>query len=105
MGGRDVDALIQRELINAAVLEIDFAFLTTLLSGVSVGTTGQTAERVRADLAALLAAVPTDQSSKLFVITTPLICKTWAAMGGTPTNGAPAFEGMTPQGGVIIGVP
>jgi hypothetical protein len=52
MGGRDVDALIQRELINAAVLEIDFAFLTTLLSGVSVGTTGQTVERVRADLAA-----------------------------------------------------
>jgi hypothetical protein len=26
MGGRDVDALIQRELINAAVLAIDSAF-------------------------------------------------------------------------------
>jgi hypothetical protein len=106
IGGREVDALITRELINAAVLAIDGGFLTTLLAGVSVGTSsGQTSAAVRADLAVLLAAVPTDQSSKLFVLTTPLICKMWASMGATSNNGTPAFPDMTPQGGSILGIP
>jgi HK97 family phage major capsid protein len=105
-GGPAVDALITRELINACVLAIDSAFLAILLAGVSAGTSsGQTAESVRADLAVLLAAVPTDQTSKLFVITTPLICKMWAAMGATANNGTPAFPAMGPQGGEILNIP
>jgi hypothetical protein len=104
-GGPEVQALISKELINAAVIAVDGAFLTMLLSGVSVATsTGQTAESVRADLAGLLAAVATDQTSGLFIITTPLICKMWASMGATATNGAPAFENMNPQGGSILGI-
>jgi HK97 family phage major capsid protein len=103
-GGRDVDALLTKELINACTLAIDGSFLATLLAGVVVGTSiGSAAEAIRADLAVLLAAVPTDQTSKLFIITSPLICKMWAAMGSA--NGGPAFEDMTPQGGTIIGIP
>jgi hypothetical protein len=99
-------ALISKELINAAVVAVDSAFLTTLLTGVSVGTsTGQTAESVRSDLAVLLSAVTTDQTSKLFIITTPLIAKIWAAMGATATNGTPAFPEMGPQGGTILNIP
>jgi HK97 family phage major capsid protein len=106
IGGRDVDALLTRELINACVLAIDSAFLSILLTGVSVGTSsGQTAESVRADLAVLLAAVVTDQTSKLFVITTPAICKSWCAMGATATSGAVAFPDVGPQGGSILGIP
>ena len=105
-GGPEVQALISRDLINAAVVAVDGGFLTTLLSGVAVGTSsGQTAEAVRADLAVLLSAVQTDQTSRLFIITTPLVCKMWAAMGATATNGAPAFESMTPQGGAILNIP
>ena len=93
-------------MIRACTLAVDASFLTTLLSGVSVSTsTGQTAESVRSDLAALLAAVPTDQSSRLFLVTTPLICKMWSAMGATSGNGSPAFENVTPQGGSIMGIP
>jgi Phage capsid family len=104
-GGREVEALITRELIHAASLAVDSGFLATLLSGVSVGTSsGSTAEAVRADLAVLLAAVPTDQTSKLFILTSPLVCKMWAAMGATATNGRPAFPQMTPQGGSILGI-
>ena len=47
----------------------------------------------------------TDQTSRLFLITTPLIAKMWSAMGATATNGTPAFENMTPQGGTVLGVP
>jgi hypothetical protein len=105
-GGRDVEALITRELINACVLAIDSAFLTLILSGVSVATsTGQTATAVRNDLAALLATVTTDQTSRLFIVTTPLIAKMWASMGGTSNNAVPAFPEMAPQGGSILGIP
>lgn len=105
-GGPEVQALITKELISATVIATDGGFLTTLLSGVSIGTSsGQTSESVRADLAQLLSAVPTDNMSKLFVVTTPLICKMWAAMGATGTNGAGAFLEMGPQGGTILNIP
>jgi HK97 family phage major capsid protein len=105
-GGPEVQALISRDLINSAVIAVDAGFLAVLLAGVSVGTsTGQTAESVRADLAGLLAAVPTGQTSRLFVITTPLVSKMWAAMGATASNGAPAFPEMGPQGGTILNIP
>jgi hypothetical protein len=105
-GGPEVQALITKEMINAAVIAVDAGFLALLLSGVSVGTsTGQTATAVRNDLASLLALVPTDQTSKLFVITTPLIAKMWSAMGATASNATPAFPEMGPQGGTILNIP
>jgi hypothetical protein len=103
-GGPGTDALLTKELVNASVLAIDGAFLQTLLAGVSVGTsTGSTAASVRNDLASLFSQVPSDQTSKYFIIVTPLIAKMWAAMGTLPNSGAPAFEDMTPQGGIILG--
>ena len=104
-GGPEVQALISKELINSAVIAVDGAFLSMLLAGVSVATsTGQTAEAVRDDLAGLLSSVPTDQTSRLFVITTPLIAKMWCAMGAAGSLGLGAFPDMTPQGGQILNI-
>jgi Phage capsid family len=104
VGGRDVEALLTRELINAAVLSIDSSFISTLLAGVVVGSsTGSNAEAIRADLALLLTLVPTDQTSKLFIIITSLVAKMWSAMG--VTTGGAAFEDMSPTGGTIINIP
>ena len=69
-------ALIGRELRNAVAVTTDTQFIATLISGLSVATsTGPTAESVRADIANLLKATTTGQTSKLFIFTTPLICK------------------------------
>jgi hypothetical protein len=99
-------ALLKRELTNASVLAIDSTFVNNvLLAGVSVGTSvGSTAVSIRNDVASLLGQVPTDSTSKLFLLTTPTIAKIWAAMGATSTNGSPAFENMTPLGGTVCGI-
>jgi hypothetical protein len=107
LGGPAGQALLTRELQTAAALAVDSYFVNSiLLSGVSTPTSGgSTSVSARSDIGYLFGQVETDQSSKLFIITTPLICKMWSAMGATATNGAPAFENMGPQGGEICGVP
>jgi hypothetical protein len=65
-----------------------------------VGTSsGNTTEAVRADIAGLLAQVPTDQFSRLYLIVTPTIAATWAIMGSTSTIGTIAFPELTVRGG------
>jgi hypothetical protein len=89
-------SLLQKELSNACVLAVDASFISTLLAGVTVGvSSGSTAEAVRADLAGLLSQVPGDQTSRYFVVTTPLCLKMWAMMGATATTAFPAFPNLT----------
>ena len=95
--------LIGRELRNAVAVTTDAQFIATLISGLSVATSaGQTAEGVRADIANLLKATTTGQTSKLFILTTPLICKMWSML--TDGKGVSAFPNLTPQGGSINGI-
>jgi hypothetical protein len=102
VGAEDIFA---RELRYAVAKATDVKFLDVLLSGVTPATSvGATAISVRNDIAAMLALVPTDMTSRLFIVTTPLVCKMWSMMGATATNASPAFERMTPQGGEISGI-
>ena len=106
MGGPSVQSLLAKELVLATTLAVDSAFIGILLANISVGTSvGQTAVSVRQDLASLLAAIPSDQSSRFFIITTPQVCKSWCAMGSTFTSGQGAFPDMGPQGGTILNIP
>ena len=59
-------------------------------------------ESVRADISNLLKAITTGQTSNLFIITTPLICKMWSML--TDQKGVSAFPNLTPQGGSINGI-
>ena len=103
IGGPSSIALIGRELRQAVAVTTDTAFIATLISGLSVTTsTGQTAESVRTDIANLLRAITVGQSSKLFILTTPLILKTWCML--TDQHGVSAFPNLTPQGGSINGI-
>ena len=95
--------LIGRELRNAVAVTTDAQFLITLISGLSAATsTGSIAEAVRADIAGLLRSITTGQTSKLFIITTPLICKMWSML--TDQKGVSAFPDLTPTGGSINGI-
>ena len=97
--------LIQRELSNACALAVDGAFVSILLAGVSAGTSsGSTAEAVRSDIAGMLATISADQTSKLFILATPLIVRMWAMMGATSSNGSSAFPNLGVSGGDISGV-
>ena len=102
IGGPSSIALIGRELRQAVAVTTDTAFIATLISGLSVTTsTGQTAESVRTDIANLLRAMTVGQSSKLFILTTPLILKLVMLMY---EHGVSAFPNLTPQGGSINGI-
>ena len=97
--------LITAEMINAAALAIDVQFLAVATAGVSVATSvGSTALSVRNDIQNLLRQVGTDHRSRLYLVTTSAIAENLSLMGATSTNGAPAFEQMTYQGGEIAGL-
>ena len=103
MAGPNARALIGVELRQAVAITADTAFVATLISGLSVTTsTGSTAESVRIDIANLLRAVTVSQASKLFILTTPLVCKTWCML--TDSKGISAFPDLTPTGGSIQGI-
>jgi HK97 family phage major capsid protein len=95
--------LIVSALRQACALATDAQFLSVLTSGVSVATsTGATAEAVRADIANLEQAMPTGSTSKLFIITTPLIAKSWSML--TDQKGVSWAPSLTYQGGLVNGV-
>jgi hypothetical protein len=96
--------MIEQNLRSAVAVTTDSAFFTTILSGVSAATsTGSTAEAVRADISNMLKLVTTGADSKLFIVTTPLICKMWAML--TDSKGVSAFPDLGPQGGTINKIP
>ena len=102
--GAQATALIGRELRNAVAVTTDTQFIATLIAGLSVATSaGSTSESVRADISNLLKAITTGQTSKLFIITTPLICKMWSML--TDSKGVSAFPDLGPLGGSINQIP
>jgi hypothetical protein len=102
MGGEDVQALMQRDLMAGVAKASDEAFINIATNGVAVGTsTGSTSVAFRNDLASMLSQVQIDASSQLFVLTTPAIAKNLSAMGGTSTSGQAAFPNLGPLGGEI----
>ena len=90
------------ELQNAVAVETDEQFLSILTSGAtSIGSSGVTAEHVRNDLRALLAAVTTSARSVLFLLMPPAIAKVLALLHSN--SGDAAFPGLSYKGGPIAG--
>ena len=101
--GANATALICRELQNSVAVTTDATFIAALIGGLTVFTsTGSTAEAVRADIANLLRSITTSAASRLYLIITALICKSWSML--TDSKGLSAFETLTPQGGSINGI-
>lgn len=95
--------LIERGLRTGCAGLTDLAFIANISIGAPVATsTGQTAEAVRADIANLLRAISTGQDSKLYLLVTPLICKSWSML--TDSKGLSAFPTLSPTGGTVNGV-
>jgi hypothetical protein len=98
------EALIGNELKSAAAVAVDTAFLTIALSGVSgQASAGSTLANITTDLSYLAANVSTGARSKLFLATTPALCRKLAFK--SDTVGARAFAQLGPQGGMIANVP
>jgi hypothetical protein len=96
--------LVEDELRKGVALTTDTAFISTIISGITPFTsTGSTGESVRADLSRLLETLTLGADSKLFIITTSLICKRWSML--SDQHGVAAFPNLTPQGGSIQGIP
>ena len=92
-------ALLARELRKGVAAATD----ATFLAGITNGTTPVVATGdVFADVAALLAAIDSDSSSKFFLIVDSNTAKRLAADG--TTIGGQAHPGMTPNGGTLAGV-
>ena len=100
MAAPQATQLIGLGLRSAVAVTSDAQMIAALTSGLSSATsTGPTAESVRTDIANLLRAITTGQTSKLFIVTTPLICKSWSML--TDGHGLSAFPNLTPIGGSI----
>src|SRR5262249_62357673 len=103
--GPQVQELFRRDLTTACVGAIDSQFVNLITSGVPVATsTGNSAISARTDIANMVALIPRDLSSKMFIVTTPEICGNWALLGQTSTNGGDAFSDMEVTGGSIKGI-
>jgi hypothetical protein len=86
----EATALFGRELKNAIAIETDTKFLSLISTGVSpISSSGGAAANVLLDLDAAAAALDTDASSELFIITTSDVAKKWAFK--TTADGTPAF--------------
>ena len=95
--------LFSVELSNAVAEETDAQFVTVLISGAtSIGSSGVTAENVRSDLRAMLAAVTTSARSALFLLVTSSIAKVLAVLHDN-TGGA-AFPTLNYNGGSLAGI-
>jgi HK97 family phage major capsid protein len=98
------ELLIENELRQAVALTTDVIFFNTILSGITPFTsTGSTGESVRADISKLLETLTLGAESKLFLITTSLICKRFSML--TDQHGNSAFPELGPQGGIINKIP
>jgi HK97 family phage major capsid protein len=98
LGGDNANALILRELRNAVIAGTDSVATAALIAATSPI---QSSGNVLTDLAALLAAVPSGASSRLFFVIEPSQAKILATLPGV--NGA-AFPQMNVNGGSIGGV-
>jgi len=91
------------ELSNAVAVETDQTFTNTLIFNAPVvGSSGTTAEHVRNDLRAMLAAITTSARSQLFLLMPSAIAKTLAVLHDS--SGSGAFPTMNYNGGSIGGI-
>ena len=103
LAGAEAAALFGRELRSAVAQVTDAEFVFIVTDGISpISSSGNTIAAVRTDLRAMLAAVNTDANSRLFLLVEASIAKIWSMLGGEDGF---AFPGMTPQGGMIAGMP
>ena len=101
--GSGAGDLFGRELRSAIALVTDQEFISKITTGISpISSSGTTISAVRDDFAAALAAIDSDQASKFYVLMESATAKALATKGGE--SGSP-FPQMSPQGGVIFGMP
>ena len=98
LGGDNANALILRELSNAVIAGTDSVAIAALIAAT---TPTPSSGDVLTDLAAMLAAVQTGASSRLFFVIEPAQAKILATLPGV--SGA-AFPQMGVNGGTIGGV-
>ena len=95
--------LFAQELTRAVASATDSAFVNKISVGIApITSNGGTSVAILQDLAALLAALALDASSKVFLIVSSDIAKRWAV--STTATCELAFPQMTPTGGVIQGM-
>src|SRR5262249_54449929 len=103
MGGPGVAAYLESQLRLALAPVTDNLFLSLITAGAPVfPSQGSNAIGARLDLRSLLQNVTTGTASRLFLITTPLICKAWATL--STADGASAFPNMNYDGGNVGGI-
>jgi len=102
---QEAQALFRRELQAAVAAVTDAEFISIITSGISPISSGGSSSGfdVRQDLAAALGAITTSAASRLYILVDSITAKALAVK--TNADGSAAFPAMTPQGGVIAGVP
>ena len=96
--------LFGRELRNGVGRVTDQEFISIITTGVTpISSSGETAAAIRADIAAGLDSIVTDASSRLYLLVESRDAKALAAK--STTAGDAAFPEMTPQGGIVCGMP
>jgi hypothetical protein len=96
-------ALIENALRSAVAVITDAQFIATITAGLSAVTSvGSTPDAVRQTISTLLSQITTNQNSRLFLLTTPAICKTWCMLS---SGGINSFPGLGPLGGVVSSIP
>jgi hypothetical protein len=104
MAAPQATQLIGVGLRSAVAVTSDAQMVAALTTGLVAATSaGPTAEAVRFDISHLLQQVTTGQTSKLFIITTPLVAKMWSML--SDGRGLSAFPNLSPVGGSIQDVP
>jgi HK97 family phage major capsid protein len=103
--GDGVLTFLERELRQAVALVTDQTFLSLITAGAtSIPSSGANAIAARLDIRALLSAINgPGASSRLFLITTPLIAGAWATLADSA--GGPAFPNARYNGGDAGGIP
>jgi Phage capsid family len=93
-------SLLAKELRKGVAASTDAIFLATITAGVTpiVGTTD-----VFTDLAAMLAAIDSDASSRFFLVVDPDTVKRLATAGSVA--GGRMHPDLTPSGGTLCGIP
>ena len=104
LSGAEGNDLFARELKAAVATVTDQIFLELITESVSpTASLGGLAINVLQDLNGAFGAINTDSRSALFIATTSAIVKQWSVK--TTLDGAVAFPGMSPTGGVVVNVP
>ena len=101
-GGARAARLFQQELSRAIAAETNSRFLSVISTGITpTASSGSNAAAIAVDMGALLGALSLGVGSKVFIAMSPGDVKHFAIQ--VSTTGAPAFPGMTINGGDYCG--